>query len=134
MANETVLNKRPEDATLVQTERTRNRPQFFPNVDIVETPDELLVLADMPGMRAEDVDINFENGTLMLHGKVEDRQREDTNYLLREYDVGDFHRSFQVSEAINATKISAEYNDGVLTLHLPKTEAVKPRKIAVRTQ
>ncbi len=134
MANETVLNKRPEDAALVQTERTRSRPQFFPNVDIVENAEELLVLADMPGIRAEDVDINFENGTLTLHGKVEDRQPESTNYLLREYEVGDFHRSFQVSEAIDAEKIYAEYRDGVLTLHLPKTEAVKPRKIAVKTK
>jgi len=134
MANETVLNKRPEEATLVQTERTRSRPQFFPNVDIVENAEELLVLADMPGIKAEDVDINFENGTLTLHGKVADRQPENTNYLLREYEVGDFHRSFQVSEAIDAEKIYAEYHDGVLTLHLPKTEAVKPRKIAVKTK
>ena len=51
--------------------------------------------------------------------------------LLREYGVGDYYRSFQVSEAIDAGKISAEYADGVLTLHLPKAEAVKPRKIAV---
>ena len=52
-------------------------------------------------------------------------------YFLREYGVGDYYRSFQISEAIDAGKISAEYADGVLTLHLPKTEAVKPRKIAV---
>ena len=89
---------------------------------------------DMPGIRAEDVDINFENGTLAVHGKVRDRQAEGANYLSREYDVGDFYRSFQVSETINPNGITAEYKDGVLTLHLAKAEAAKPRKIAVKTQ
>jgi len=133
MATETPITKRPEEA-ITKTERTRNRPHFSPNVDIIETPDELLVVADVPGLRPEDVDINFEKGTLEIFGKVPDRQRNETNYLLREYDVGDFYRSFDVSEAINAERINAEYANGVLTLHLPKTEAYKPRKITVKTK
>jgi len=133
MATETPITKRPDEA-LTKTERTRNRPLFSPNVDIVETPDELMLVADMPGLRAEDVDINFEKGTLTLYGKVPDRQTGEPTYLLREYDVGDFHRSFDVSEAINAERINAEYANGVLTLHLPKTEAYKPRKINVKTK
>jgi len=88
----------------------------------------------MPGMEAGDVDVHFENGTVTIYGRVRDRQGENTDYLLREYGVGDFHRSFEVSEAINAEGISAEYANGVLTLHLPKTEAVKPRKIVVKTK
>ena len=61
------------------------------------------------------------------------RQDEDHEYLLREYGTGDYYRTFQVSEAVDASKITADYSDGVLTLHLPKTEAVKPRKIEVKT-
>lgn len=133
MANEQTIQKRPEE-TLAKVERTRNRPHFNPYVDIVELSDELLLRADLPGLRPDNLDILFEQGTLTLHGKVDDRQPEGTNYLMREYDVGDFHRSFEVSEAINAEKITAEYANGVLTLHLPKTEAVKPRKISVHTR
>jgi HSP20 family molecular chaperone IbpA len=102
-------------------------------VDIVERADELTVHADMPGVESDDIDINFENGMLTIHGKVKQRQPENTDFLLSEYGIGDFCRTFRVSEAIDSQGITAEYADGVLVLHLPKTEAVKPRKIAVKT-
>lgn len=120
------------DATVTRAERTRNRNTYRPNVDILETADELLVVADMPGVCAEDADIRFENGTLTLHGRVCERQGEGTRHLLREYGVGDFYRTFEVSEAIDAGRIRGEHANGVLTLHLPKTEASKPRKITVQ--
>jgi HSP20 family protein len=88
----------------------------------------------MPGMEPGDVAVQFENGMLTIHGNVRERQPTNVNYLLREYGVGDFTRSFEVSEAIKADAITAEYAEGVLTLHLPKTEAVKARKITVRTK
>ena len=94
--------------------------------------DELRVIADMPGAKAEDIDIHFEKGTLTLHARIEPRQREDTNYLAREYAVGDYYRAFEVSERIDAGRISAEYSDGVLSLRLPKTEKARARKIEVR--
>ncbi len=112
-------------------ERTRSGQFFRPNCDIVEREDELLVLADVPGARGDQIDVKFEDGTLSIHAPVDPRQPLETEYLLREYGVGDYWRTFQVSEAVDAAKISAEYADGVLTLHLPKAEALKPRKIAV---
>lgn len=113
-----------------QTERTRSGRWYRPVVDIVEKPSELLVVADMPGLKSEDIDVNFEGGELTIHGRV--RQREATGTaLLEEYGVGDYYRSFRVSEDIDGSRISASYVDGVLTLHLPKTEAAKPRKITV---
>lgn len=127
----TMAIEKPAEREIARTEPTWNRPQFRPNVDILEQPDELTVLVDMPGTRPEDVDIQFENGTLKLHGKVKEREPQQTEYVMREYGVGDFHRTFQVSKIIDAVRISAEYEAGVLILHLPKTEAVKPRKIAV---
>ena len=128
----TMATEKPVEAKIARTEPTWHRPQFRPKVDILERPDELVVLADMPGTSAEDVDIQFESGTLTLHGKVKEREPQDTRYVMREYDVGDFHRTFQVSEIIDAARIRAEYEGGVLILHLPKTEAVKARKIAVK--
>jgi HSP20 family molecular chaperone IbpA len=104
---------------------------FRPNVDIREQADELMIVADMPGAKSDAIDLKFEDGTLTIHAEVPPRQDQDRRFLTREYGVGDFHRTFQISEAVDASKISAEYADGVLTLHLPKSEAVKPRKIDV---
>jgi len=133
MADETVLAK-PAAEQAADIEHTRNGRCYRPNVDILEQADELIVLADVPGARGDTIDVKFEEGTLTIHAPVEPRQDENQEYLLREYGVGDFYRTFRVSEAIDAAKITADYADGVLTLHLPKTEATKPRKIIVRTQ
>jgi len=134
MATEDTMIEKKGTDKVTRREHTRCGLHYRPNVDIIETKDELTVLADLPGVRAGDVDINFERGTLTLHGRVCPRQDENTNYLLREYGVGDFYRTFEVSESIDAGRIHAELADGVLKLHLPKVEAAKPRKIEVRSQ
>lgn len=133
MASETAVEKKESDE-VTRREHTRSGLHYHPNVDILETKDELTVLADLPGAQPDDIDINFERGTLILHGKVRPRQPEDTNFLLAEYGIGDFYRTFEVSEHVDAERIRAEFDDGVLTLHLPKVEAVKPRKIEVQTR
>jgi len=116
------------------TENTRSGQFYRPNVDIMETAEELVLYADLPGAKSEDIDINFEDGSLVIHGKVHNRQSAETSYLLEEFGVGDFYRTFKVSEHIDATRITAEFHDGVLVLHLPKVEAVKPRKITVQAR
>jgi HSP20 family protein len=123
--------ERKADSEVTRTEQTRTGRMYRPFVDILEQRDELLLLADMPGTSSEDIDINFEKGELTIHGRVRPRQPEGTDYLLSEYGTGDYYRTFQVSESIDVERISAEYTAGVLTLHLPKTDAVKPRKISV---
>jgi|GEM_PF-115466 len=107
-----------------------NGPYFRPNVDIVEAADELVLYADIPGARSETIEVHYENGELTVQANVEQRNT-DATYLLREYGVGGFVRTFRVGEQVDASRISAEYADGVLTLHLPKAEALRPRKIAV---
>ena len=118
MNTETVMSK-PEGGTAT-AEHTRSGRVFRPNVDIVEKNDELLLYADLPGADGDSIDINFEEGELSLHAKVQPRQDPDQQYPHQEYGIGDFYRTFQISEMIDAGKISAEYADGVLTLHLPK--------------
>lgn len=106
---------------------------YSPRFDIVETAEELTLYGDFPGVRPEDLDIRFENQELVVHGKVQPRQGDERRFE-REYGIGDFYRKFAVSESIDPQKISAELKNGVLTLHLPKSEAVKPRKIQVRAE
>lgn len=126
------IEKRPEQS-LDKAERTRGGPTFVPYVDIYETEGELTVEMDVPGVAPDGLDVNFEKGVLTLHGQVAKREGGNGRYVLREYQVGDFHRSFQVGEAIDASKITAEYRSGVAILHLPKAEAARPRKIEVKT-
>jgi HSP20 family protein len=114
-----------------EAERTRTDHYYSPNVDILEQAEELVLVAEMPGVAADGIDIDFENGELTLHGRVANRH-EGREFLLREYGLGDYQRTFRVSERIDPTRISAEYGNGVLTVRLPKVEAAKPRKINVK--
>ena len=106
---------------------------YVPNVDVIEQDDRLLLLADVPGVTRDAVSVNYEQGLLSIHAGVAPRQ--DTGhrqFLVREYGVGDFYRVFEVGEGIEASKIEAELHDGVLTVHLPKTQEVRPRRIEVK--
>ncbi|HVX63000.1 MAG TPA: Hsp20/alpha crystallin family protein [Pirellulales bacterium] len=136
MNAESTLNKVEAGAVdeASRSERTRGGTYYQPNVDILEKENELLLLADMPGAKADAIDVRFEEGELTIHAPVTERQSDDAKYLLAEYGVGDFYRTFRVSEQIDAAKIHAEYSDGVLRLHLPKVEAAKPRRITVTAQ
>jgi len=133
METGTTVEKRAE-GEVTQHEPTRGGVRYRPAVDIIEFSDELRLVADVPGASSDGIDINFEKGVLTLHAKVGPRHSEETGYLLREYGVGDYYRVFTVSENVDASRISAEYADGVLTLHLPKSQAAQPRKIEVRSK
>jgi HSP20 family protein len=115
------------------SESTRGGVLFTPRVDIFETDQELTLFADVPGVHPEDVDLRYEKGELLLHARVKSRHANE-NFLLQEYDEGDFFRAFTVHESIDASRIEAEFKNGVLIVHLPKAEAAKPKQIAVRVQ
>jgi HSP20 family protein len=104
---------------------------YTPRVDILENEEELLLFADLPGVREENVDIRFESGELTLHARRAPTDVGNGQWLW-ENQTGDFFRAFRISEQVDASKIWAELKHGVLTLHLPKVEAAKPRKITVR--
>lgn len=116
----------------LQPERTRSGATFVPGVDIVELPDAFLLYADVPGATADQIDVQYERGQLTLTAAVTPRQAPSTRFLLREYSVGDYVRSFQIGEGIDPNLIEANIVNGVLTLRLPKTQAARIRKIEVK--
>lgn len=114
-------------------ESAQRRQTFAPRCDIHETHEGIVLYADMPGVDGSSVDIQLEHGVLTVTGKVSPRPTGGLSLDWHEYRVGDFERSFTLSEEIDTGKIEARIKDGVLRVHLPKVEAAKPRKIAVRT-
>src|SRR5947209_1607141 len=92
-------------------ESTRGGSFFTPRVDILETDHELTLFADVPGVRPEDVDLRYEKGELLLHARLKARHPE-SNFLLNEFEVGDFYRTFAIHESIDSGKIGAECKNG----------------------
>ena len=112
-------------------EETRSQETYVtPPVDIYETPEGLVVLADLPGVAKEGLDLRVENSLLTIRGKTSHSASGD--FVYREYDLVNFFRQFELNERVDQQKISAELKNGVLTLHLPKAEEAKPRKIDIR--
>jgi HSP20 family protein len=126
-----VVTKEASEATLA--EPTWSGTYYTPRVDVCEDDNELVFLSDMPGCKPNDLDIRFENGELTLYGKAGPRQ-ENANFRMLEYGVGDFYRSFTIESEIDPNRIAAEYKLGVLTVHLPKKEEVKPRRIQIKAE
>jgi HSP20 family protein len=114
-------------------EQTRSGPVFSPAVDIFENENSITVLADMPGVKAQELRIDLRESVLTLSGRVSAPGSPGETSVLREYETGTFFRQFTLSEAIDQGKIDAKLADGVLRLELPKVERAKPRQITVRT-
>jgi HSP20 family protein len=114
-------------------EQTKPGMVFAPVVDIFETEKEMTLLADMPGVKSNNLTIGLNKNVLTLSGEVDAPEGGNETELIREYDTGKYFREFTLSNEIDQTKIYAMLKDGVLRLTLPKVEAVTPRKIEVKT-
>lgn len=112
-------------------ESTIPTTSFIPSADIYESENALTVVLEMPGVSRENVDVNVEEGVLTIEGRIDFNTYEGWRPVYSEYKVGPFRRSFRISNQIDQSKISAEMQDGVITLELPKAEAAKPRRIVV---
>src|SRR5579872_678113 len=104
---------------------------FLPNADIHETPDAMKVVLEMPGVDKDRLDIKVEEGVLRVEGRVDFAKYQGLVPLYTEYNIGNYSRSFRLSNEIDQDKIGAELKDGVLSLTLPKAEKAKPRTIQV---
>ena len=101
-------------------------------VDMVENQNELIVKASVPGMKPEDIDVTVVGDTLTIKGRAQNEVKpEKDNYIVQERRVGSFHRTLNLPVAVQADKAHADFENGVLTLTLPKVEAIKPKQIKV---
>ena len=105
---------------------------WAPAVDIYETPNELVVKADLPDVNEKDIDVRVENNLLTIRGERKfEKSVSEENFLRVERTYGAFSRSFSLPNTLNAEAIGAEYKNGVLTITLPKREETKPRQVKV---
>src|SRR5690606_27277348 len=103
-----------------------------PSADIYETEDHVVLVVDMPGVAAEDVDLTLERQVLTIRGRIRHDRPEGYRPIYEEYGEGDYERAFTISEEIDRDRLEARCANGVLTLKLPKAETAKPRRIAVQ--
>jgi len=132
MADETQVTE-PSQAPVVP-ESFGDEPLFTPQVDIIEKEDAILILADMPGVAKDSVDVVLEEGVLSINGKVRSDALEGMRLRSREYEMGNFHRCFSVGEGLDPDGVEAAMKDGVLRLSIPKAERYQPRRIEIKGQ
>jgi HSP20 family protein len=106
---------------------------WAPPVDVIENENELMLRLDLPGVDLQAIDVQLTGETLTIRGERRFERREGEAYLHVERPHGTFQRSFNLSVPVQAESVRADYKEGVLTISLPKQEAVKPRKIEIRT-
>lgn len=114
-------------------ERTSKRAVVAPAVDIFENKDEVLVVADVPGATSEGLDIHFDKDQLFINAAFEPFAEEVTP-LFREFAAVDYRRIFELAPGIDVEKITADLKNGVLSIHLPKSAAIKPRRIQISAE
>ena len=129
MAEHTVAASEVQQSTMAES--TRNHERYVaPPVDIYETRDGLVVLADLPGVAKEALDVRVDNNMLTIRGHARHVVPGEMTY--REYELVNFFRQFELSDKVDQGRITADLKSGVLILNLPKAEEAKPRQIEVR--
>lgn len=103
----------------------------LPSSDIYENPDEYILIANMPGVSRNDIQVKIVDDSLIIFGKINYNEVISREYILNENELGNYFRKFRISDTIDKTKISAKYDNGQLVVTLPKHEKVKPRKIDI---
>ena len=131
MSESKELQVKAKQEVAAPAEQTRPGLVFTPGVDIFENDRNIILLADMPGVAADDVKIDLRDGVLTLTGDIKPWEGPEESDVLVEFEIGKYYRQFNLSEVIEQDKIEAKLEDGVLRLTLPKAEKALPRKIAV---
>lgn len=126
------LTKKNSEQSVQPREETRSNENFIrPAVNIIETEEGLVLTADIPGAAKEGLDVNVEKGILTISAPVQ--HKIEGNPIYREFELsGSYYRQFTIPESLDHEKAKAEYANGILTLRVPKAQAVKPKRIAVK--
>lgn len=132
MADAQDLAVREKRELVSKDEKTVPGRFYVPYTDVYETDDALTVVMEMPGVDRKDVDVSLENDVLRVQGTIDFAKYEGMEPVYTEYNVGHYARSFTLSGKVNQDQISAQLEDGVLTLTLPKAAEAKPRRIAIK--
>jgi HSP20 family molecular chaperone IbpA len=133
MAEKTKNIQKKEAENEERIERTRSAKAYIPDVDIIERKDNIILMADMPGVEESGIDITLEKNILTIYGRVDAEVPENLRFIHAGYGIGDYQRSFTLSGEINRDKIKATLKNGLLQLILPKAEPMKAKKITVET-
>lgn len=132
MTTQTQELQKREGQGVESVQSTRTRTVFSPRSDIYETSEAIVVMADLPGVREDGVDITLEKNVLTIQGRVEFPDRKSYRLVHSEYEEGDYERSFALSEGVDRDGIQATVKNGILRLVLPKSKAAVARKIPVK--
>jgi len=130
--NKSMQVEKQELTATEDTERTRECRCFLPRADIYEIDDQIIIVADVPGAQEDSIDVILEKNILTINAYVNPVVPEGYSLSFSEYEVGDYQRSFRLSDEIDREKIKATVKDGVLRLFLTKAGAARTRKIAVK--
>jgi HSP20 family protein len=110
---------------------SRPVPTYQPDVDVCDLGAEVLFIADIPGGRADGIDVTFDDGVLLVQAAVPPRELPGRS-VRQEYGIGDYRRAFRLGDGFDASQIAADYKQGVLTIRVPRLAAVRPRKVEVK--
>jgi HSP20 family molecular chaperone IbpA len=131
MSDSKELQVKDKQEVTAPAEQTRPGVVFTPDVDIFENDKQITLLADMPGVAADDITIDLNDNVLNISGEVKPFENKRESDVMIEFEIGRYSRQFTLSEVIDQGKIEARHEDGVLRLTLPKAEKAMPRQIAV---
>jgi HSP20 family protein len=131
MAKSRALEVQQKKELVAKEEKTLPARYYVPNTDIFESEDALTVVMEMPGVERKDIDIRVESNVLRVEGRIDFAKYEGLDPVYTEYNVGHYDRAFTLSDKIDQESISADLEDGVLTLTLKKAKQALPRRIAI---
>jgi len=131
MADSQELAPRDKKELVTKEEKTAPARYYVPNTDIYETQDALTLVMEMPGVEKKDITVGLENDRLRVEGQIDFSKYGGLEPVYTEYNVGHYARAFTLSSKIDQENISAQVEDGVLTLTLPKVKEVQPRRITI---